>query len=103
MPYYGIFYYWGENVGSAQRRKKFMKKKMKARCLASCLAAVTVIGSAGIPAAAQETGEADAAQTDAFVPEAKADKGNRASVYTIYIICSNSKAPFRGWGGAMHD
>lgn len=53
-----------------------MKKKMKARCLASCLAAVTVIGSAGIPAAAQETGEADAAQTDAFVPEAKADKGN---------------------------
>lgn len=53
-----------------------MKKKMKARCLASCLAAVTVIGSAGVPAAAQETGEADAAQTDAFVPEAKADKGN---------------------------
>ena len=53
-----------------------MKKKMKARCLASCLAAVTLIGSAGIPVAAQETGEADAAQTDAFVPEAKADKGN---------------------------
>ena len=66
----------GRNVGSAQRRKKFMKKKMKARCLASCLAAVTVIGSAGIPVAAQEPGEADAAQTDAFVPEAKADKGN---------------------------
>lgn len=53
-----------------------MKKKMKVRCLASCLAAVTLIGSAGIPVAAQETGEADAAQTDAFVPEAKADKGN---------------------------
>lgn len=53
-----------------------MKKKMKARCLASCLAAVTVIGSAGVPAAARETGQADAAQPDVFVPEAKADKGN---------------------------
>lgn len=62
-----------------------MKKKMKARCLASCLAAVTVIGSAGIPAAAQETGEADAAQTDAFVPEAKADKGNFNTGWKFYL------------------
>lgn len=54
-----------------------MREKTKVRWLASCLAAVTVLGSVSLPAAAEaaEDPQTDA-QSDAFVPETKAEKGN---------------------------
>lgn len=55
-----------------------MGKRTKARWLASCMAAVTVLGSAGVPAAAKEAEQPAAAASGerSFVPDAKADKGN---------------------------
>ena len=55
-----------------------MGKRTKARWLASCMAAVTVLGSAGVPAAAKEAEQPAAAESGerSFVPDAKADKGN---------------------------
>ena len=55
-----------------------MGKRTKARWLASCMAAVTVLGSAGVPAAAKEAEQPVAAESGerSFVPDAKADKGN---------------------------
>lgn len=54
-----------------------MKEKTKARWLASCLAAATVLGSVSLPAAAEAAEDPlTAAQSDTFVPETKAEKGN---------------------------
>ena len=55
-----------------------MGKRTKARWLASCMAAVTVLGSAGVPAAAKEAEQPAAAESGerSFVLDAKADKGN---------------------------
>ena len=54
-----------------------MREKTKVRWLASCLAAVTVLGSVSLPAAAEAAEDSQTAeQSNAFVPETKAEKGN---------------------------
>ena len=62
-----------------------MKEKVKARWLASCLAAVTVLGSVSVPAAAKDAEDTQAEQSEMFVPETKAEKGNFNSGWKFHL------------------